>query len=78
MKPVLNQGFHYRTPRNLERDGGLARVTSGKFMQPLCEGCNCLTGMRKRSLGKHASSAVQHAGLMGFSRPVDPDCQCRR
>src|SRR5215469_10950372 len=73
MKPVLDQGFHYRTPRNLDRDGGLSRVTSGKFMQPLCEGCNRLTSMRKRSLSKHTSSAVQHAGLMGFSRPVDAD-----
>ncbi len=29
--------------------------------------------MRKRTLGQEAAGAVQHAGLMGLSRPVDPD-----
>jgi hypothetical protein len=70
---MLNQGFDYRAPRNLDRDGSLTRVTSGNSMQPLRECSNRLTGMCKRSLSQDAASVIQHAALMGLGRPVDSD-----
>jgi hypothetical protein len=73
VKPMLDQGFHYRATRNLDRDGGLSRVISRKLMQPLRERGNCLTGMCKRSFGQDSAAAVEHTGLMGLSRPVDAD-----
>jgi hypothetical protein len=73
VKPMLDQGFHYRAPRNLDRDGGLTRVTFGNFMQPLRECSHRLASMCKRTLSHDAARAIQHAGLMGRGRPVDSD-----
>jgi len=70
MKATLNQSLDYGAAGNLDRDGDLSGVI-GQSAQPLCKLHNRVTGVREGSLGHNSSFVAQHAGLVGFTRPVD-------
>src|ERR1019366_4208045 len=70
VKAALKQGLDHSAAWNLDGDGNLSGII-GQSAQPLCKLHNRVAGVREGSLGHNSSFVVEHAGLVGFTRPID-------
>ena len=75
MEAPLDQGLHHCAARNLDRDGDSARIVSGELIEPLRKRRLCIPGVRKRPFADNSPRRIEHAGLVGFAGPVNPDIQ---
>jgi hypothetical protein len=70
MKAMLNQRLDYGATGNLDGDGDASGIR-GQFSQEFGEFRNRAAGVCEGAFGHSPPFVVQHARLVGFTRPVD-------
>src|SRR6516164_2843121 len=71
----LDQGLDHCAARNLDRDGDRSRIVSGQLIEPLRKRRDCIPGVRKRLFADNSPRRIEHADLVGFACPVNPDTE---
>ena len=68
---ALEERFHQRSPRHLNRDGYPVSLTASDLGQVSQERANGLPNVIDPALSKDGTSQIQHAGSMKFGSPVE-------